>query len=36
MEHFGLTASGIADLAREALLKKPIVQHAPLHGGPWS
>jgi transketolase len=36
MEHFGLTASGIADLAREALLKKPIVQHPPIHGGPWS
>src|SRR3954462_11952118 len=36
MEHFGLTASGIADLAREALLKKPIVQHPPLHGGPWA
>jgi len=32
MEHFGLTASGIADTAREALLKKPIVSHAPLHG----
>ena len=36
MEHFGLTASGIADLAREALLKKPIVQHPPIHGGPWT
>jgi transketolase len=36
MEHFGLTASGIADLAREALLKKPIVQHPPIHGGPWN
>lgn len=36
MEHFGLTASGIADLAREALLKKPLVQHPPIHGGPWS
>jgi len=36
MEHFGLTASGIADLAREALLKKPIVQHPPIQGGPWS
>ena len=32
MEHFGLTASGIADTAREALLKKPIVSHAPIHG----
>jgi transketolase len=36
MEHFGLTASGIADLAREALLKKPIVQHPPIQGGPWN
>ena len=26
MEHFGLTASGIADRAREALLLKPIVR----------
>jgi transketolase len=34
MEHFGLTASGIADTAREALLKKPIVSHAPVHGTP--
>ena len=32
MEHFGLTASGIADLAREALLKKPIVR-PPAHPG---
>lgn len=32
MEHFGLTASGIADRAREALLMKPIVSHAPIHG----
>ena len=30
MEHFGLTATGIADLAREALLKKPLVQHPPI------
>lgn len=36
MEHFGLTASGIADIAREALLKKPIVQHPPISGGPWT
>jgi transketolase len=36
MEHFGLTASGIADLAREALLKKPIVQHPPIRGDGWS
>jgi transketolase len=33
MEHFGLTASAIADRAREALLLKPIVSHPPLHGG---
>ena len=33
MEHFGLTASGIADTAREALLKKPIVSHAPIQHG---
>ena len=32
MEHFGLTANGIADLAREALLKKPMVSHPPIHG----
>ena len=32
MEHFGLTSNGIADLAREALLKKPIVSHPPIHG----
>jgi transketolase len=36
MEHFGLTASGIADIAREALLNKPIVSHPPIHGGDWS
>ena len=35
MEHFGLTASGIADRAREALLLKPIVSHPPI-GGDWS
>lgn len=35
MEHFGLTASGIADRAREALVLKPIVQHPPIHGGGW-
>jgi transketolase len=29
MEHFGLTARGIADRAREALLLKPIVSHRP-------
>ena len=32
MEHFGLTAAGIADRAREALLLKPIVSHPPIHG----
>jgi transketolase len=36
MEHFGLTAAGIADRAREALLLKPIVSHPPIHGGEWS
>jgi transketolase len=36
MEHFGLTASGIADRAREALVNKPIVSHPPIHGGGWS
>lgn len=33
MEHFGLTAPGIVDRAREALLLKPIVSHPPIHGG---
>jgi transketolase len=33
MEHFGLTATGIADLAREAMVKKPLVQHPPISGG---
>ncbi|HKG36725.1 MAG TPA: transketolase C-terminal domain-containing protein [Solirubrobacterales bacterium] len=33
MEHFNLTASGIIEQAREALLKKPIVSHPPIHGG---
>jgi transketolase len=32
MEHFGLTAPGIVDRAREALLLKPIVSHPPIHG----
>ena len=36
MEHFGLTASGIADRAREALLLKPIVSRPPLHGPEWT
>jgi transketolase len=33
MEHFGLTASGIAERVREALLLKPMVSHPPHHGG---
>ena len=36
MEHFGLTARGIADRAREALVLKPIVSHPPLFGPEWS
>ena len=32
MEHFNLTASGIIEQAREALLQKPIVSHPPIHG----
>jgi transketolase len=36
MEHFGLTARGIADRAREALLLKPIVSRAPLFGPEWT
>jgi transketolase len=36
MEHFGLTARGIADRAREALLLKPIVSHPPLYGPDWA
>jgi transketolase len=35
MEHFGLTAAGVADRAREALLLKPIVSHPPIHGAGW-
>jgi transketolase len=35
MEYFGLTAAGIVEQAREALLKKPIVSHPPIHGGEW-
>jgi transketolase len=34
MEHFGLTSTGIVDLAREAMVKKPLVQHTPI-GGDW-
>jgi len=36
MEHFGLTARGIADRAREALVLKPIVSRAPLFGPEWA
>jgi transketolase len=36
MEHFGLTAQGIADRAREALVLKPMVSHPPLLGGDWT
>ena len=36
MEHFGLTARGIADRAREALVLKPIVSRAPLFGPEWT
>ncbi len=36
MEHFNLTATGIADLAREALVKKPLVQHPPISGNSFS
>lgn len=36
MEHFGLTARGIADRAREALVLKPIVSRAPLFGPDWA
>jgi transketolase len=35
MEHFGLTARGIVDRAREALLLKPIVSHPPIRGQGW-
>lgn len=36
MEHFGLTARGITDRAREALVLKPIVSRAPLFGPEWA
>ena len=36
MEHFGLTARGIADRVREALVLKPIVSRPPLLGPDWS
>jgi transketolase len=36
MEHFGLTARGIVDRAREALVLKPIVSRPPLFGPEWT
>ena len=36
IEHFGLTARGIADRAREALVLKPIVSRPPLFGPEWT
>jgi transketolase len=36
MEHFGLTARGIADRTREALVLKPIVSRPPLFGPEWT
>ena len=36
MEHFGLTARGITDRAREALVLKPIVSRAPRFGPEWT
>src|SRR3954468_8770198 len=36
MEHFGLTARGIADRAREALVLKPLVSRPPLFGPEWT
>jgi transketolase len=36
MEHFGLTARGVADRAREALVLKPIVSRPPLFGPEWT
>jgi transketolase len=36
MEHFGLTARGIVDRAREALVLKPIVSRGPLFGPEWT
>src|ERR687898_1738477 len=36
MEHFGLTARGIADRAREAPLLKPFVSPPPLYGPDWT
>jgi len=36
MEHWGLTARGIADRVREALVLKPIVSRPPLFGPEWT
>jgi transketolase len=33
MERFGLTAAGIADTVRQALMLKPVVRHSPVFGG---
>jgi transketolase len=33
MERFGLTAAGIADAARQALLMRPVVRHSPVIDG---
>ena len=32
MERFGLTAAGIADTVRQALVLKPVVRHSPVLG----
>ena len=33
MERFGLTAAGIADTVRQALVLKPVVRHSPVIDG---
>jgi hypothetical protein len=33
MERFGLTAAGIADTVRQALVLKPVVKHSPVLNG---
>ena len=33
MERFGLTAAGIADAVRQALVLKPVVRHSPVLDG---
>jgi hypothetical protein len=33
MERFGLTAAGIADSVRQALVLKPVVRHSPVLNG---